>query len=196
MNVVFLDRDGVINKYPGDSDYVTKLKEFQLLPKVITAIKRLNEARFKVFIISNQACVGRGIITRKKLDQITAKLLKITSSKGVKFDGIFYCTHKPDEGCNCRKPGIGNIKKALAGKGKKLSSVKNGFFVGDTHKDIVAGYKAGLKTILVETGRDRLKDFKGEVQKPHYVVAHLDKAVDIILNNENSRHTRNSRRRS
>ena len=181
MNVVFLDRDGVINKYPGDGDYVTKVSDFRLLPNVLSAIKRLNDAKFKVFIISNQACVGRGIISQKKLDQITAKLLRLANPKGVKFDGIFYCTHSPDEGCDCRKPGIGNLKKAMTSVGKTLSSIKKGFFVGDTDKDIVAGYKAGLKTILVETGRDRLKDFKPKVKRPHYVVQNLEEAVDIIL---------------
>ncbi len=196
MNVVFLDRDGVINQYPGDGDYVTKLKDFHILPKVMLAIQRLKQAKFIVFIISNQACVGRGIISQKKLDQITAKLLKIAKLKNVRFDGIFYCTHAPNEGCDCRKPGIGNIKKALASVHKSLSLVKNGYFVGDTEKDIEAGHKAGLKTILVETGRDRLKDFKATSSKPHFVVANLEAAVDIILNHENSPHTRNSRRRS
>lgn len=196
MKIVFLDRDGVINKYPGDGDYVTKLKDFHLLPKVMSAIKRLNEAKFKVFIISNQACVGRGIITQKKLDQITAKLLKIARLKSVKFDGIFYCTHKPNEGCDCRKPGIGNIKKALASINQKVSSIKNGYFVGDTEKDIMAGHRVGFKTILVETGRDRLKNFKTQSQKPHFVVANLEAAADIILNNEDSHHTRDRRRRS
>ena len=196
MKIVFLDRDGVINQYPGDDDYVTKVKDLHILPKVFSAIKRLKDAHYKVFIISNQACVGRGIISQNKLDQITAKILKAAKRKGITFDGIYYCTHVPDGNCACRKPGIGNIKKALARVGKTLSSVKNSFFIGDTQRDVNTGYNAGMKTILVETGRDRFKGIRWGKRKPHYVTANLDAAVDIILNHENSSHSRNRGRRA
>ena len=181
MKIVFLDRDGVINQYPGDGDYVRKVKDLHILPGVLSAIKRLKEEKYKVFVISNQACVGRGIISQKKLDQITSKLLKAFKSKGIKLDGIFYCTHHPDENCVCRKPAIGNIKKALASLGKTLSSAEKMFFIGDTDKDILAGYNAGMKTILVETGRDRFKGIRWGKHKPHYVAENLNIAVDIIL---------------
>jgi histidinol-phosphate phosphatase family protein len=182
MKIAFLDRDGVLNRYPGHGDYVTRVKDLYIFPKALQAVKRLNEARCKVFVISNQACVGRGIISLKKLDQITAKLMKAAAQKGVRFDGIFYCTHHPDDACNCRKPAIGNIKKAIASLGKSKASPKEMFFVGDTDKDIIAGYNAGIKTILVETGRDRFKDIHWGSRKPHYVAADLNAAVDIILN--------------
>lgn len=196
MKVVFLDRDGIINKYPGHGDYVKTIKDFHLFPGIFKALKRLKEAKYKLFIISNQACVGRGIITQKKLDQITAKLIKAAVKEKIKFDGIFYCTHKPDERCACRKPEIGNIKKALALSGNRLSSVKNGYFIGDTDKDIEAGFKAGLKTILVETGRDRLKDFKEKSLKPQHVTSNMEEAVDLILKYESISHPRNRRRRA
>ena len=180
MTIVFLDRDGVLNQYPGDSDYVTKVKDLHIFPKALGAVKRLNQAKIKVFVISNQACVGRGIISQDKLNKINGKLLKAAARKRVKFDGIFYCTHQPDAGCDCRKPGIGNVKKALASIGKSLAAVKQGYFVGDTDKDIAAGHKAGLKTILVETGRDNRRDAKQWAKKPHYIVKDLNAAVDII----------------
>ena len=182
MKAVFLDRDGVLNQYPGDGDYVKSVKDLHILPNVFNAVLRLQKAKFKVFIISNQACVGRGIISQKKLDQITGKLIKAAKQKGVKFDGIFYCTHHPDEQCSCRKPGIGNIKKALSSVGASFSKVKESFFIGDTDKDIKAGYNAGIQTILVETGRDRFKDVKWGQQKPHHVASNLQAAVEIILN--------------
>lgn len=196
MNVVFLDRDGVINQYPGHGDYVTRVADLHLLPKALSAVKRLKDARYKVFIISNQACVGRGIISQKKLDQITAKLLRAAQQKGITFDGVFYCTHHPNEGCDCRKPGISNIKRALATVGMTLKDASNAFFVGDTDKDIETGYKAGIKTILVETGRDRYDPAQWKGPKPHYIAADLEKAVHIILNHENTDHSRNRRSRS
>ena len=63
MKIVFLDRDGVINKYPGHGDYVKTVKDLHIFPEALTAIQRLKEAQYKVFVISNQACVGRGIIS-------------------------------------------------------------------------------------------------------------------------------------
>jgi histidinol-phosphate phosphatase family protein len=181
MKIVFLDRDGVINRYPGHGDYVKRVKDLHVFPEALMAVKRLKDAKHKVFIISNQACVGRGIISQQKLDQITAKLVKTALKKGVRFDGILYCTHHPDEKCNCRKPAIGNFKKALASVGKTLGSAKGMFFVGDTDKDVQAGYNAGMKTILVETGRDRFKDIRWGKQKPHFVASDLNSAVEIIL---------------
>ena len=181
MKIVFLDRDGVINKYPGHGDYVKRVRDLRIFPKVFSAIKRLNKAKYKVFVISNQACVGRGVISQKKLDQITRKLIKIAHSKGARFDGIFYCTHHPDDNCECRKPAIGNIKKALALVGKTLVSTKEMFFIGDTDKDILTGYNAGMRTILVETGRDRFKGIRWGKKKPHFVTTDLNAAVDIGL---------------
>ncbi|MBF0489129.1 MAG: HAD-IIIA family hydrolase [Candidatus Omnitrophica bacterium] len=195
MKIVFLDRDGVINQYPGHGEYVTRVKDLHIFPEAVIAIKRLKDAQYKVFIISNQACIGRGIITQGKLDQITNKLIQAADRRGITFDGIFYCTHHPDDQCSCRKPGIGNIKKAVASVGKTLSSIKGAFFVGDTDKDIETGYNAGLKTILVETGRDRYKHVKWGENKPHFVVQDLEAAAEIILN-ENSGHSRHRRSRA
>ncbi len=181
MKIAFLDRDGVLNEYPGDGDYVKTVKEMRLLPGALDAVKRLKDAGFKVFIISNQACVGRGIITQADLDEITEKLLKAARVKEIKFDGIYYCTHAPDAKCDCRKPGIANIKKVLGRLGTKIEFVTQGYFVGDTDKDIETGHKAGLKTILVQTGRDSGKDIKNWAYRPHQVVRDLNQAVDIIL---------------
>ena len=196
MKVVFLDRDGIINKYPGDGDYVKSIKEFKTIPGVFKALKRLKEQGYKLFIISNQACVGRGVITQEKLNQITDKLEQAALKQGLSLDGIFYCTHHPDDKCPCRKPNIGNIKKAMASIKSHPSKIKIGFFIGDTDKDIETGHKAKLNTILVESGRDREDDFINNKLKPHYVTKHLSQAVDLILEYENTCHSRNSRRRS
>ncbi len=181
MKIVFLDRDGVLNEYPGDGDYVKTVKEMRLLRGSLDAVKRLKDAGFRVYIISNQACVGRGIITQAQLDEITEKLLKAARVKEIKFDGIFYCTHAPDAKCECRKPGTANIQKVLKNLGTKIEFVQQGYFVGDTDKDIETGHKAGLKTILVQTGRDSSRDIKNWAFRPHQVARDLNQAVDIIL---------------
>ncbi len=181
MKAVFLDRDGVLNEYPGDGNYVLEAKGLRILPGALDAVKRLNDVGIPVFIISNQACVGRGIITQACLDEITDKLLKAARIKEVSFKHVYYCTHAPDAKCACRKPGIANIKKALGTLGLTLAQTKYSFFVGDSQKDVEAGYAAGLKTILVATGRDRLIDSKDWPQRPHHLVKDLHAAVDVIL---------------
>ena len=75
MKVVFLDRDGVINEFPGNGLYVTKVKDFHFIPGSMEALKVLTDAGYDIFVISNQAGVGKGVYSRRKLDLITARLL-------------------------------------------------------------------------------------------------------------------------
>ena len=156
MKIVFLDRDGVINQYPGDGNYVTKVKDFHFLPGSLQAIAELTQAGYKIFVISNQAGVGRGVFSQEKLDRINAHMIKkIEVAKG-KIHKSFYCTHRPDAGCDCRKPGIGMVKKALRYVNKTIKHAESAVFVGDTQKDIQTGHGAGCKTIFVRSGGDEI----------------------------------------
>ena len=196
MKVVLLDRDGVVNQYPGDGNYVTRVKDLRVFPGAVKAIRALTQAGYTVFVVSNQAGVGRGTFTQDKLNRITAKLLKKVEAGGGKVRKILYCTHSPDAGCECRKPGIGLIKQALKSVGKTISHARHTFLVGDTDKDIQAGHKAGCTTILVETGRDKRRDALKWIMKPDHIVKDLGSAVAQIIQNENTRHPRHSRGRS
>ncbi|HOU36465.1 MAG TPA: HAD-IIIA family hydrolase, partial [Candidatus Omnitrophota bacterium] len=109
--VVFLDRDGVINEYPGRYKYVTSAQGFRLLPGVREALARLVSAGFRLFIVSNQAGVAKGLYTRDALDEINALMLRQLGPE-VRFENIFYCTHLPEAQCGCRKPGTAFIDAA------------------------------------------------------------------------------------
>jgi D-glycero-D-manno-heptose 1,7-bisphosphate phosphatase len=195
MRIVFLDRDGVINEYPGDGFYVTTVKGCRLLPGSVDAVRELTEAGFKIFIISNQAGVGKGVFSADKLKRINAKVVKAVSKAGGKITNSFYCTHRPDEGCDCRKPKTGLIKMALKSIGKTMSEAKGLFFVGDTEGDIQTGHNAGCKKILVLSGRDSKADARRWKIKPDYIVDNLKAATEIILH-ENPSHSRNRGRRA
>jgi D-glycero-D-manno-heptose 1,7-bisphosphate phosphatase len=192
MKIVFCDRDGVINKFPGEGDYVTKEKDFHFLPGVKEAVKLLTDSGFSIFIISNQACVGKGLLTAAELKRITRKMTDGIESAGGSFKKILYCTHKPDVGCDCRKPGIGMIKQALKSVNKTLAYAPKTFFIGDTDRDIVTGHNAGCNTIFVTTGRDKRRDVLQWNIKPDYIVKDLKDAAKIIIN-ENSSHPRHCR---
>lgn len=153
--IIFLDRDGVINKYPGDRNYVTRLKDFKFLKGSISAIKRLTKAGFKIYVISNQAGVSKKLYSKETLDIMTEFMLKKIREAGGKIEKVFYCTHPKNADCKCRKPKTGLLKKAV--KGKKID-LNQSYFIGDSLKDIIAGKTFGCKTILVLCGREKLKN--------------------------------------
>lgn len=179
MKAIFLDRDGVINRYPGDTKYVTKLSDFRFLPGAKAAIARLSKNKFKVFIISNQAGVGKGLFTQDTLDSITEKMLKaIKESKG-KVEAVYYCTHRKDENCSCRKPKTGLIDIV---KKKHKVDLKKTFFIGDTIRDVETALAAGCKSILLLSGKEKISHRRNWPAQPDFVYPDLYKAAEFIIN--------------
>ena len=193
--VIFLDRDGVINKFPGLGGYVTKVKNFCFLPGSRNAIKILTKKGYTIFVISNQAGVSRGVYSKKKLKEITNHMLKGIAKAGGRIKKVFYCIHTPDQNCDCRKPKIGSIKKAFQLIKKSIRYAKQSFFIGDTQSDIETGHRAGCRTILVLSGKDDTRDARRWQIKPDYVVKNLLEAIQIV-ENQNSNHPRLRRRRT
>jgi len=185
MKIIFLDRDGVINKFPGRGDYVTKVKSFRFLPGALKALKELTQNGFTIFVISNQAGVSRGVYSQDKLNCINRYMLKKVNKSGAKIKKVFYCTHTREHNCNCRKPKIGSIIEALRLVNKKLSAAKDTFFIGDADMDIEAGKRAGCTTIAVLSGRSKRREINSWRIKPDCITKNLLEAVRII-NHENS----------
>ena len=142
---VFLDRDGVINK--ERKNYVKNLEEFEIFNGVSKAIKILKEKNFLVIIITNQSAINRNLLTKDKLDEIHNHLQEILKKDNTSFDAIYYCPHKPEENCDCRKPKPGLLLRAA--KDHKID-LKNSFFIGDSITDIEAANAAGCNGILLE----------------------------------------------
>lgn len=181
MKVVFLDRDGVINKFPGNGNYVTKLKDFHFIPGSLEAIRILTEKGFTIFVVSNQAGVGKGIYSKYKLDLITHRMLEGVKKAGGRIRKIFYCIHRSDVGCDCRKPGIGSIREAFKLMHTTIRMAPNTFFVGDTFVDIKAGKNAGCKTIFVLSGREDQRHLRKKKVNPDYIAKNLLAATEIII---------------
>jgi D-glycero-D-manno-heptose 1,7-bisphosphate phosphatase len=180
MKVVFLDRDGVINKYPGDKLYVTSLRKFKFLPNAKKGIVLLAERGFKIFVASNQAGVGRGIYSQRTLDIITAKMLVDIQKAGGRIDKVYYCTHRKDAGCPCRKPKPGLLKQAAR---EFKFNLKDAYFIGDTTRDIFTAQAAGVKSIMVLTGKERLKNQKNWEAQPDLVFKDLLAAAKFLIKN-------------
>lgn len=193
--VVFLDRDGVINRFPGNGGYVTRIKDFHFLPGALAAIRLLTEKGFKIFVVSNQAGVNRGIYSQKKLDQITRHMLRYVTRTGGKIKRVFYCTHTPDENCDCRKPRIGSLERAFKLVGVQPHGAHQLFFVGDAQMDMQAGRRGGCTTILVLSGKENRRSLRRWRCRPDFVVKDLWEATKIMTD-ENSCHSRLRRRRT
>ncbi|MBI5885262.1 MAG: HAD family hydrolase [Deltaproteobacteria bacterium] len=171
---VFLDRDGTINI---DTGYLGDPADVRLIDGAAQAIKRLNEAGVKAIVISNQSGVNRGIFNEAALAKVNERLIELLAASGARLDGAYYCPHRPDEGCRCRKPATGLVEAAAAEHGVEIS---RGFVVGDKAIDIELGRNLGVRAVLVLTGNGH-----AELEKvsplPDYVAKDLADAIDWIL---------------
>lgn len=177
--IIFLDRDGVINKYPGRFKYVESLEDFEFLPGSKEAIALLSKNGYQIFVISNQAGVTKGIYSKETLDKMTQIMLESIESVGGKIERVLYCTHTDEQNCDCRKPKTGSVTRALEGIGDV--DLGRSFFVGDSIRDVKTGKTTGCKTILVLSGRESIETKKEWEVQPDFIADNLYKAAEIIL---------------
>lgn len=179
--VVFLDRDGVINE--DRPDYVKSWEEFRFIRGARAALKKLRLAGIPVVVITNQSVIGRGLVSEEGLAAIHEKMIREIRRAGGDIQKIYFCPHRPEDRCACRKPRIGLLKKAAREMNLDLTKC---LFVGDSLKDIQAGNRAGCPTLLVQTGQGKetlRKMLSGETTiKPFWVCPDLPAAVPVIIN--------------
>ncbi|GEM_PF-1552553 len=180
---VFLDRDGTVNKNQEKS------RKFHVAPLYwfsAKAIRMLNNAGYKIIIVTNQARIAYGLVSEKRVKDTNKKLLKELAQKGARVDALYYCPHHPkdakvklkkfEKDCDCRKPKIGMLKKAKKRFGIDFAE---SFVVGDDSRDIQMGKNAGCKTILVQTGHAG-KDGHYK-KKPDFTAKNLLEAARTIV---------------
>lgn len=143
--VVFLDRDGVINKNAKEHEYITCWADFEFLANVPEAIYSLNNAGYKVVVVSNQRGIARGITTRAAVDELHKKINEYLNKMGAGIDCFLYCPHDIAE-CSCRKPNTGLF---LASERLFDVDKSRSYMIGDRASDIEAGHTYGVKTIFV-----------------------------------------------
>lgn len=156
MKAVFLDRDGTLVVEKG---YITVPDDIELIPGVAEALVRLREAGWKLFVVTNQGCVAKGMITEDELGVIHFRMVSLLGAAGAELDGIYACPHHPEGTvpdysieCDCRKPRPGMLERAASEHGLDLASC---VMIGDTMRDLDAGRAAGVRSILVRTGKGR-----------------------------------------
>jgi D-glycero-D-manno-heptose 1,7-bisphosphate phosphatase len=150
LTTIFLDRDGVINE--NRVDHVKSWDEFRFIPGALEAIAELTAAGLRIFVITNQAVVNRGIMTSSEVDAVNARMMDVIREYGGRVESVIYCPHRPEDLCNCRKPAPGLF--FLAAERYQLNLTES-LIIGDAFADIDAGWAAGCPGVLVLTGRGR-----------------------------------------
>lgn len=177
MKLVILDRDGVINE--DSDDYIKSPDEFVLIPNSLTAIARLKQNGYTVVVATNQSGVGRGIFDMGTLNAIHEKLHRELGRCGGSLDGIFFCPHHPEAGCECRKPKPGLLREIA----RRFEVDLNGIpVIGDSLRDLEAAREVGARPVLVRTGKG-LRTLQAHRDELHDVDVYDDlaRAVDALL---------------
>lgn len=145
--VVFLDRDGVINHDPGD--YTKSAEDFQILPGVFEALRKLNHLNFDLIVITNQGGIAKGLYSLEDFYAIDQKMHTAFQEKNIRVLETFFCPHHPDYGrCLCRKPHSLMVQKAI---GKYQVSIEDSVLVGDKERDVQCAEGAGVRGVLIPT---------------------------------------------
>jgi D-glycero-D-manno-heptose 1,7-bisphosphate phosphatase len=176
MKLIILDRDGVINH---DSDeFIKAPAEWIPIPGSLEAIARLNQAGYRVVVATNQSGVARGLFDVSTLNAIHQKLHTAAQQVGADVDAIFYCPHAADDNCDCRKPKPGMLYTIATRFNTSLKGVPN---VGDSLRDLQAGYGVGCVPYLVMTGKGERTLEKGGLPPGTLIFPDLASVVDSLL---------------
>jgi D-glycero-D-manno-heptose 1,7-bisphosphate phosphatase len=149
MNVIFLDRDGVINKEVG---YLHKIEDFEFIDGVFDACLDFQSFDYKIIIVTNQSGIERGYYSEEDFQMVTKWMLNQFKQHNIQILDVFFCPHSPDSNCDCRKPKPGMFLEA---REKYSINMHNSWMIGDKEADIRAANSAGISnTVLVKSGHD------------------------------------------
>ncbi len=177
QRAVFLDRDGTIIE---EKHYLHREQDVTLVKGAAAALKKLKRAGFLVFIVTNQAGIGRGYYTEGDMQRVHRFLLGLLSRDGAQVDGIYFCPHHPEDHCNCRKPSPKFLFDAAAQFHIRLV---DSFMIGDRISDLEAGRRAGARSVLVRTGygETEIRETGASLPADH-IAKDLPAAVTWVLN--------------
>ncbi len=174
---VFLDRDGVLIE---ECEYLHRVEQVMFTPGTIVGLKRLGDAGFQLFIVTNQSGVGRGYYTMADVEKVHAHILGEFQRQGISIRKIYVAPEAPDQSSRARKPSPQFLFDARDEFGIDLA---NSFIIGDKWIDLECGWNAGVrKSILVRTGYGRKTEQKNAAEISRYIVVDdLSAAADWIL---------------
>ncbi|MDB5776404.1 MAG: D-glycero-beta-D-manno-heptose,7-bisphosphate 7-phosphatase [Herbaspirillum sp.] len=178
MKLIILDRDGVIN-YDSD-DFIKSPDEWIPIPGSLEAIARLNQAGYRVVVATNQSGVGRGLFDMATLNAIHQKMHALAQQVGADIEAVFFCPHALNDNCDCRKPKSGMIVEIARRFDINLRQQKV-ITVGDSLRDLQAGFVAGCIPYLVLTGKGAATFATGGLPPDTKIYPDLAAVVDFLL---------------
>lgn len=176
MRLIILDRDGVINH--DSDDFIKSPDEWIPIPGSLEAIARLNQAGCKVVVATNQSGIARGLFNMMTLNSIHQKMHRAAQQVGAEIDAVFLCPHAADDNCDCRKPKPGMLHEIAQRLDVNLKGVPT---IGDSLRDLQAGFVAGCVPYLVLTGKGEKTYAKGGLPPGTTVHRDLAAVVDHLL---------------
>jgi len=168
-----LDRDGTIIH---EKRYLDDPAQVELLPGAAAGLRALSAAGLGLIVITNQSGLGRGYFDRPRLDAIHDRLVELLAAESVSLDAIYVCPHVPDDGCECRKPGVVLLTQAAQEHGFAPGDC---LVLGDKACDIEMGRRAGATTFLTRTGYGAELEASG-YDAADYVVNDVAEGAEII----------------
>jgi len=148
-HTLFLDRDGVINQ-KLDKSYVLNVSQITILRGIKDFLYWANENFDHIFVITNQQCIGKGLLSDAELNEINRRINYLTGSF---IQDFFYCPHLVSENCTCRKPKDGLFLQAI---NKYEISIERSWMIGDSETDLIPAKKLGIKSIFISENEKSL----------------------------------------
>ena len=146
---LLVDRDGVLNR-EAEQGFILDWRDWTWEPGALTALQRLAQAAVQVSVVTNQSCIGRGLVDAGRIEELHRSMRRAAVQAGGRIDRVLMCPHAPSEGCACRKPEAGLLLQAIAESRLPASAA---LMVGDDNRDLEAGRRAGVAVALVRTGK-------------------------------------------
>lgn len=168
--MVILDRDGTI---VVDRHYLADPDALEFERGAEAGLRKMSALGLRLVVITNQSGIARGILSSERLQEIHERLKQMMHSIGAPLEAIYFCPHAPDEGCECRKPKLGLMRRAAEELGFDMSEC---IVIGDKDSDVEFGRRAGALTLQVGRGEARMPAPAGA----EYLVRDLLEAADII----------------
>ena len=147
MTALLLDRDGVVNAPPAPRYVLDYDRDFVFVPAFESSVRPFVDAGVPLVVVSNQSCVGRGLISLRDARKIMERMVQELARKGIGVTGYALCPHAPEAGCDCRKPKPGLLLECRRRFGVNLAASA---FIGDSETDVTAGRAAGCRTFKVD----------------------------------------------
>ena len=171
---VFLDKDGTLII---DVPYNVDPKLIVLTDHCLTGLKQLQDQGYLLIVVSNQAGVGLGYFKEAALATVEQQIKILLAGADISLSGFYYCPHRPEDNCDCRKPAPGLLMRAAADLHIELDL---SWMIGDILNDMEAGNRAGCKSILIDNDNET-EWCLNEFRSPLAVARTINEAANYIL---------------